>query len=337
MTDKLSGYKHLLVRAKELIREAQYNALKTVNKGLISMYWELGKIISNSQFKGSHGKSIVKKMALDLQKEFPGISGFSAQNLWYMRQFYLEYSKLPNLQPLVGEISWTKHLLIMARCKDGREREFYIKMTKKYGWTKNVLQHKLDTKTFEKTMTGHTNFSKTLPAGIKNQAKLAVKDEYTFDFLEMGEEHSERQLEDALISKMDGFLAEMGGAFAYIGRQFRLEVSGREYFIDILLYHRHLKCLVGIELKTGEFLPEYSGKMQFYLTALDEKVKKKEENPSIGIIICREKNKTIVEYALKQSKKPIGVAAYRITAVLPDKLKKELPNPRQIEKILKEI
>ena len=335
MGDKILKYPALLVQAKEIIRQSQYEALKAVNKGLINMYWGLGKLISKTQIRGTHGKSVVEKMASDLRKEFPGISGFSAQNLWYMRQFYLEYSKLSNLQPLVGEISWTKHLIIMARCKDGLEREFYIRMTKKYGWTKNVLIHQVDNKTYEKTVTGHTNFSKTLPADIRNQAKLAVKDEYTFDFLEMSGDHSERQLEDALIDRMDDFLREMGGAFAYVGRQFRMEVSGKEYFIDILLYHRHLKCLVALELKTGEFMPEHSGKMQFYLTALDETVKGKGEKPSIGIIICRTKDKTIVEYALRQSKKPIGVASYQVTKKLTGNLKNELPAPEQIEKILK--
>lgn len=334
---KFEKYPELLIRAKDIIKQAQYEALKQVNKGLISMYWGLGKIIADSQIKGSHGKSIVEKMAVDLQKEFPGVSGFSSQNLWYMRQFYHEYSRLPNLQPLVGEISWTKHLIIMSRCKNHLEREFYIRMTKKYGWTKNVLVHQVDNGTYGKAMTGQKNFSKTLPAEIRDQARLAVKDEYTFDFLEMNGEHSERQLEDALISGMDDFLREMGGAFAYVGRQFRLEVSGKEYFIDILLYHRHLNCLVALELKTGEFMPEHSGKMQFYLTALDEKVKGKSEKPSIGIIICRSKDKTTVEYALRQTSKPIGVASYRVVKELPLNLKKELPAPGQIEKMLKNI
>lgn len=334
---KLEKYPELLIRAKDIIKQAQYEALKQVNKGLISMYWGLGKIISESQTKGTHGRSIVEKMAVDLQKEFPGVSGFSSQNLWYMRQFYQEYSRFQNLQPLVGEISWTKHLIIMSRCKDSLEREFYIRMTKKYGWTKNVLVHQVDNRTYKKTVTGQTNFSKTLPPEIRNQAKLAVKDEHTFDFLEMNGEHSERQLEDALIAGMDDFLQEMGGAFAYVGRQFRMEVSGKEYFIDILLYHRHLNCLVALELKTGEFVPEYSGKMQFYLTALDEKVKGKSEKPSIGIIICRSKDKTTVEYALRQTRKPIGVASYRVVKELPFNLKKELPALGQIEKILKGI
>ncbi len=334
---RFAKYPELLIRVKDIIKQAQYEALKQVNKGLIRMYWGLGKIISESQIKGTHGKSIVEKMAVDLQKEFPGISGFSERNMWYMKRFYELYVDDPKLQPMVAQISWTKHLILMERCKDPLEREFYIRMTKKYGWTKNVLVHQVDNKTYEKTVTGQTNFSKTLPPEIRDQAKLAVKDEYTFDFLEMSGEHSERQLEDALIAGMDDFLREMGGAFAYVGRQFRLEVSGKEYFIDILLYHRYLNCLVALELKTGEFMPEHSGKMQFYLTALDEKVKGKNEKPSIGIIICRSKDKTTVEYALRQTRKPIGVASYRVVKELPFKLKKDLPAPGQIEKILKGI
>lgn len=337
MGGKTIKYPELLIQAKKIVKQAQYDALKAVNKGLIGMYLGLGKLISQSRIKGTHGKSIVEKMASDLQKEFPGVNGFSGRNLWYMRKFYELYRDDKKMQPLVAEISWTKHLILMERCKDRLEREFYIRMTKKYGWTKNVLMHQIDNKTYEKTLTGHTNFSKTLSPEIRNQAKLAVKDEYTFDFLEMGGEHSERQFEDALIAKMDGFLREMGGAFAYVGRQFRMEVSGKEYFIDVLLYHRHLNCLVALELKTGEFIPEYSGKMQFYLTALDEHVKGKNENASIGIIICRTKDRTIVEYALRQSKKPIGVATYQITKTLPVNLKNELPAAGQIEKILKGI
>lgn len=341
-SDEMKGgrfekYPELLIRAKDIIKQAQYEALKQVNKGLISMYWGLGKIISESQIKGTHGKSIVEKMAVDLQKEFLGISGFSERNMWYMKRFYELYVDDPKLQPMVAEISWTKHLILMERCKDPLEREFYIRMTKKYGWTKNVLTHQVDNGTYEKTVTGQTNFSKTLPPEIRDQAKLAVKDEYTFDFLEMSGEHSERQLEDALIAGMDDFLREMGGAFAYVGRQFRLEVSGKEYFIDILLYHRHLNCLVALELKTGEFMPEHSGKMQFYLTALDEKVKRESEKSSIGIIICRSKDKTTVEYALRQTRKPIGVASYKLVKELPFNLKKELPEPGQIEKMLKGI
>jgi predicted nuclease of restriction endonuclease-like (RecB) superfamily len=330
-------YKTFLHEIKERVYKAQYDALKVVNKELIALYWDIGKSIVGRQQKYGWGKSIVENLAGDLQLEFPGIHGFSAQNLWYMRQFYLEYCSNAKLQPLVGEISWTKHLVIMGRCKDALEREFYIRMARKFGWSKNVLIHHIENKTYEKTLLNQTNFDKTLPAQIRHQAKLAVKDEYTFDFLELGKEHSERQFEQAILSRMDRFLCEMGGTIAFVGSQYRIEVSDKEYFIDILLYHRHLRCLVALELKVGEFIPEYVGKMQFYLTALDRHIKAPGEKPSIGIIVCKSKDKTVVEYTLQQSKKPIGVSTYKITRQLPKELKRELPSPEQISRLMEEV
>ncbi|EKD28833.1 MAG: hypothetical protein ACD_79C00188G0004 [uncultured bacterium] len=334
---KSNEYAVLLNSIKDRIRRAQYDALKAVNKDMIALYWDIGSMILNRQEKEGWGKSVVENLSSDLQKEFPGVQGYSVQNLWYMRQFFSEYHGNKKLQPLVGEISWSKNVIIMSRCKDSLEREFYMRMTRKFGWTKNVLIHQIDNKSYEKTMINQTNFNKTLPEKIQHQAKLAVKDEYTFDFLELGDEHSEIELERALMNKMNRFLIEMGGAFTFVGNQFRLEIDKTEFYIDILLYHRRLKCLVAIELKTGKFLPEYVGKMQFYLTALDEKVKEKNENPSIGIILCRDKTHTIVEYALRQSKKPIGVSKYQMVTKLPASLKKELPAPEQISKLIDEI
>lgn len=332
-----SDYRELFGKIKQRIRSAQYEALKVVNQELISLYWDIGRIIDEQQREMSWGRSVVETLAKDLQSEFPGIQGFSAQNLWYMRQFYRTYENNQKLQPLVGEISWTKHLIIMSKCKDDLEREFYIRMTKKFGWTKNVLVHQIENKAYEKTLLGQTNFNQTLPENIRNQAKLAVKDEYTFDFLDLADEHSERQLEMAILTKVEQFLREMGGMFAFVGSQYRLEINGKEYFIDLLLYHRRLKCIVAIELKVGEFLPEYVGKMQFYLAALDDLVRMADENPSIGIILCKSKDKTIVEYALRESNKPIGVATYRIVTVLPNELKGQLPEPEQVAKLLEGI
>ena len=329
-----STYNALLGEIKDRIRSAQYDALKVVNKGLIALYWDIGHMIVDRQKDEGWGKSVVQKLADDLQKDFPGIHGFSAQNLWYMRQLFLEYSGKPKLQPLVGEISWTKNLVIMGSCKDDLEREFYIRMTKKFGWSKNVLIHQIENQSYEKTLLGQTNFDKTVPEHIRAQAKLAVKDEYTFDFLELGEEHSERELERALIGKIEHFLREMGGAFAFLGSQYRLEVSDKEYFIDLLLYHRRLKCLVAVELKITEFQPEHAGKMQFYLAALDDFVRLPDENPSIGIILCKTKDRVIVEYALRYADKPIGVAEYQIVKKLPKALKGQLPTPEQIEELL---
>ncbi|MBN2453623.1 MAG: DUF1016 family protein [Candidatus Omnitrophica bacterium] len=331
----VTNYKNLLQEVKERIHKAQYDALRAVNKELIALYWDIGSLIMAKQKKYGWGKSVVENLAKDLQKEFPGMHGFSSRNIWYMRTFFTLYNKDTKLQPLVAEIGWTHNVVIMERCKDPLEREFYIRMTRKFGWTKNVLALQIENQSYEKTLLNQTNFNKALPDKIRYQAKLAVKDEYAFDFLELGEDHNEFELERGLLAKINRFLVEMGGVFAFMGNQFRLEIEGNEFFIDILLYHRHLKCLVAIELKTGKFIPEYTGKMQFYLAALDDLVKIRDENPSIGIILCQDKNRTIVEYALRDMRRPIGVATYRLTTKLPKDLKKELPSPEQISDLFR--
>ena len=331
------GYAHLLAEVKERVRSAQYAALKAVNTELVRLYWDIGRMIAQRQEKAGWGRSVVGNLSADLRREFPGVAGFSVQNLWYMRQFYLEYNGHERLQPLVGEIAWAHNLAIMSKCKEPLEREFYIRMTRKFGWSKNVLIHHIDNQSYEKSLLGQTNFDQALTPELRAQAKLALMDEYTFDFLELGEEHSERELERALIARIEDFLRSMGGMFAFMGSQYRLEIDGEEFFIDLLLFHRRLRCLVVIELKIGKFRPEFIGKMQFYLTALDRQVRQEDENPSIGIILCKEKNRTIVEYALHDARKPIGVATYEITRTLPSELKGQLPQPEEIAALLEGI
>ncbi len=330
-------YKAFLSYIKDRIYRSQYEALRAVNKELIDLYLDIGSSIYKKQEEFGWGKSIVENIASDLQKEFPGIKGFSSRNIWNMRNFYQFYKANEKLQPLVAEISWTKNLIIMQKCKDNDEQYFYLEMTKKFGWTKNVLIHQIENRSFEKHHLNQTNFSKTLPEKYKHQAKLAVKDEYTFDFIEMGEEHSENELERSLMNNIRKFLIELGGYYAFIGNQFRIEVDGMEFFIDLLLFHRKLRSLVAIELKIGDFKPEYAGKMQFYLSALDDKVKTEEENPSIGIIICRSKHRTIVEYTLKDLNKPMGVSTYKILTKLPEELSLYLPTKDDIVKSFQEI
>jgi len=330
-------YKTFFKEIKERIHKAQYDALKSVNKELINLYWDIGKSITAKQEKLGWGKSIVETLARDLQKEFSGIHGFSARNLWNMRTFYLTYKDSQKLQPLVAEISWTKNVIIMERCKDDIRREFYIKTTRKFGWTKDVLINQLEAGAFERYMANQTNFDKTVPGKYRHQAKLAVKDEYSFDFLELGEEHSEKELERALLENVRKFLIEMGGYFTFVGNQYRMEIDEQEFFVDLLLYHRYLRCLVAIELKVGAFKPEYAGKMQFYLSALNDRAKLPDENPSIGIILCKEKSHTIVEYALKDTKKPIGISTYRLTNKLPRELKKYLPSPEEMIERIKSL
>ncbi|SFL66458.1 Predicted nuclease of restriction endonuclease-like (RecB) superfamily, DUF1016 family [Desulfomicrobium norvegicum] len=330
-------YVHLLAEVKTRIRNAQYEALKAVNRELVYLYWDIGRMIVDRQTDARHGSAIAERLAGDLRSEFPGISGFSRRNIFYMREFYILYHNDDRVQPLVAQIGWSHNLAILQRCKDALEREFYIRMTRKFGWSKNVLIHHIDNHSYEKSLLGQHNFEQALTPELRNQAKLAVRDGYTFDFLELGEKHSERELEKRLIGRIEDFLRSMGGMFAYMGSQFRLEVGGDEFFIDLLLFHRRLKALVAIELKIGKFIPEFVGKMQFYLAALDNHVRHEDENPSIGIILCRDKNRTVVEYALRDSRKPIGVATYETTRSVPSALKGHLPSPEEIGVLLDDV
>ena len=330
-------YPALLAEVKARIQSAQYAALRAVNKELVSLYWDIGRLIVERQQHEGWGKAVVARLAADLQAAFPGTGGFSASNLWRMKSFFETYSSTEKLAPLVREIGWSHNLLILSRCKDAQEREFYLRMTRKFGWSKNVLAHQIDSQSYEKSLLGQSNFDQTLTPALRAQAKLAVKDEYAFDFLELGAQHSERELERALIARIEDFLRAMGGMFAFMGSQYRLEVDGKEYFLDLLLFHRKLRALVAVELKIGEFEPEFVGKMQFYLAALDAQVRQEDENPSIGIILCKEKRRTIVEYALRDARKPIGVASYTITKTLPKGLQNQLPPPEVIAGLLESI
>ncbi|HVU53961.1 MAG TPA: PDDEXK nuclease domain-containing protein [Puia sp.] len=322
-------YKAFVTEIKAKVYQSQHQALRQVNRELIGLYWEIGRSIVERQEKHGWGKSIVVNLAKDLQNEFPGVNGFSVQNLWYMRKFYKRYEG-ERIQQSVGEIGWGHNIVIMEKCKNLEESQFYMEMTKKYGWTRAVLIHQIEGRSYQQYLKGQTNFDKTLPEKYRNQAKLAVKDEYSLEFLELTEKHNEKELELAIMMNMRHFLSEMGGDFAFIGNQFKLEVGGENFYVDILLYHRRLKALVALELKTGAFKPEYTGKMNFYLTVLNEKIKTEDEAASIGIIICKDKDRTIVEYALKDNVHPIGVASYRVMSVLPHAYKEYLPSPEVI-------
>lgn len=333
--NEIVGYEHLVNDLKELIQKKQYHVLQMINAETINLYWEIGEEIYRRQEENGWGKSIVQVLSKELQKEFPGAKGYSAANLWRMRNFYLTYRNSEKLISMVREISWSNNIIIMEKCKDDLQREFYIQMAKRYGWTKRVLINFVEAQTYEKYLLNQTNFDLTLPEERRMQAKLAVKDEYTFDFAELSPEYSEHELEIQLVNNIRVFLIEMGGDFAFVGNQYHLIVGSRDLYIDLLLFHRRLRSLVAIELKIGEFEAEYAGKMQLYLTALDEQIKLPYENPSIGIIICKSKDKTYVEYALKQSNVPIGVATYQLRNLLPEDMKEMLPEPDEIVKLLR--
>lgn len=323
-------YSQLLGELKTRIRAAQVAALHAVNKELIGLYWDIGRRIDERQQVQGWGKGVVEALSKDLRAEFGEKSGYSVQNLWYMRKFYREYKDFPNLQPLAGEVAWTKNTLILDRCAGPLQREFYLRATARFGWTRRVLDHQIDNQSYEKYLLNQTSFDQTLSPAVAAQAKLAVKDHYTFDFLSLSDPHEERELEAGLIAQIRSFLTEMGPHFTFVGSQYRLTVEGNEYFIDLLLYHRALKSLIAVELKIGEFQPEHKGKMEFYLVALNEQMKLEGENDAIGIIVCKNKKRTVVEYALKSTTQPIGVATYGLTSHLPDAYRNLLPSEDEI-------
>ena len=323
-------YQSLIEDVKNKIEKKQYNVLRLMNTETITLYWEIGEEIYKQQQLKGWGKSVVSALSQGLQSSFPGAKGYSAANLWRMRNFYLTYRDELKLAPLVREISWSNNIVIMEKCKDVLEKEFYIQMTKRYGWGKRILTNFIEGKTYEKYLLNQTNFDLTMPQERRVQAKLAIKDEYTFDFAELSPEYSEYELESKLISNIRAFLTEMGGDYTFVGNQYHLKIGTKDFYIDLLLFHRRLKCLIAIELKIGEFEAEYAGKMQLYLAGLDELVKLQGENESIGIIICKSKDKTVVEYALKQSNAPIGVATYKLSATVPQDMKEFLPDPDEI-------
>jgi len=249
-----------------------------------------------------------------------------------MVRLYTEYKDDIKVQPLVAQIGWAHNLIIFSKCQSTDERSFYIISSRKFGWSKRVLEHQIDNKTYEKYLLNQTNFDELTPEKFQHQRNLAIKEHYTFDFLELADKHSERELEEALIRNMQKFLLELGGDYSFMGCQYRISLGDEEFFIDLLLYHRSLQSLVAIELKTGTFKPEYKGKMEFYLNVLNDFHKKSHENDAIGIIICKSKNRLVVEYSLKKSATPIGIASYSTSPELPDYYEKALPSVEQIER-----
>lgn len=326
----IPAYGALLSEVVAAIRAARSNALKSVNRELMAMHWQIGEKITKQQEQEGWGASIVENLSKDIRQEFPGIAGFSPRNLWRMRDLFVTYSGNPKLSPLVAEISWSHNLLILEKCKDNLEREFYLKASRKFNWSKRTLLDQLEQGAYVRFVNGQTNFQQQLEPHQQPHAVLMVKDEYVFDFLELEDDAAEREVERELVKNIERFLGEMGGYFTFVGRQYRIEIDEEEFFIDLLLYHRGLRALVAVELKSGKFKPEYAGKMQFYLSVLNNRVKLADESPSVGIIICRSKNRTIVEYTLQNVHAPIGVAGYSNLRTLPESLRGVLPSPEEI-------
>ncbi|MCO5250915.1 MAG: PDDEXK nuclease domain-containing protein [Candidatus Kapabacteria bacterium] len=300
----------------QLIKQSRTNAIRAVNAELIELYWNIGEHISKKIEKSEWGDSVVSELAKYIQQTEPEIKGFSDKNIWRMKQFYETYKDFPKLSPLVREISWTHNMLVFSRCKSIEEREFYLKMIKQENYSKRELDRQISASLFERTMIGNTKLSALLRE-IGQDVTKAFKDSYVFEFLNLPEPHSESELQGGLVRQMKNFILELGKDFLFIAEEYKLQVGNSDFFIDLLFYHRGLQCLVAFELKADKFKPDYLGQLNFYLEALDRDVKKSNENLSIGVLLCKDKDSEVVEYALSRSLSPTMVAEYKTQ--LPDK------------------
>jgi len=332
-------YAKFLDELKERIRNAQTRAILTINKELISLYRDIGKRIVETQEEMGWGKGVVEQLAFDLRREFPDVKGFSARNLWNMRNFYMTYKDDSNLQQLVAEIPWGHNLVIINKVKDHSQRQWYVQQTIQNGWSRNVLVHQIESDLYGRQAVADktTNFPQTLPSPQSELMEQTIKDPYIFDFIRIEKDAKERDLEKALLEKLKEFLLELGMGFAFMGSQYHLEVEDKDFYIDLLFYHHRLRCLVAIDLKMNEFMPEYAGKMNFYLSALDDLIRHPEDQPSVGIILCKSKSGLVAEYSLRDMSKPIGISEYKLTPKLPKELSGQLPNQRQLAGLFKEV
>lgn len=300
----------------QIIKSSRTNAIKAVNSELINLYWNIGEYISLKIEQSQWGKSVVKELSDFIQSSEPDLKGFSDKNLWRMKQFYETYKDFPKLSTLLRQISWSHNLTIFSRCKTIEEQEFYIKITKQENYSVRELDRQISSSFFERTMIGVSNLSTALRE-TSNYSSNTFKDSYVFDFLNLPESHSESDLQEGLINQMKKFILELGGDFLFIEKEYKIQVGNSDFYIDLLFYHRGLQCLVAFELKADKFKPAHLGQLNFYLEALDRDVKRQNENPSIGILLCKDKDKEVVEYALSCSLSPTMVSQYE--TLLPDK------------------
>lgn len=298
----------------EIINNSRQNALRKVNEELIQMYWNIGEYLSKYSETAEYGDSYIETISKEIQAAFPGIKGFNKRGLYRMRQFYEIYKNNPNVSPMVTQISWTNHLLIMSGCKSDEEREFYIRLCIKENYSKRQLERQMDSGYYERYM---LSTEKILPEAVKKLGENPFLDSYVMEFLDLPNEFHENDLRKALIKNMRDFILELGKDFTYIDEEYKVQVGGDDFRIDLLFYHRGLRCLVAIELKIGKFKPEYISKLDFYLEALDRQVKKETENPSVGLLLCASKNNEVVEYSMSRTMSPMMVAKYQLQ--LPDK------------------
>lgn len=325
------SYDDFFRNLKERIRSAQVKAALAVNRELVLLYWHIGWEILQRQQVAGWGAKVIDRLAQDLKMEFPEMTGFSPRNLKYMRSFAEAYPDEAIVHQLGAQIPWKHNCVLLDKVKDPDQREWYIQKTIENGWSRNVLTHQIDSDLYSRQGGALTNFQAALPSPQSDLAQSLLKSEYNLEFLDLHQKALERDLERAILDHMQKFLLELGVGFAFVGSQYRLEVEGDEFFVDLLFYHLALSCFVVIELKTTDFKPEYSGQINFYVNVIDDKLRRPTDNPTIGIVLCRSKKKSVVEYALRGISQPISVSTYRTTAALPEEFKAKLPSVEDLQ------
>lgn len=337
MTNNLmtQEYKNLFLDLKQRVLESRHKAVLSVNKELILLYHHIGTIILKSQTQQGWGAKVIEQLSKDLRSEFPDMKGFSPQNLKYMRKFAEAYHSDEIGQQAIDQIPWGHIVSLIYSDLNKQEQLFYIHKSIEFGWSRNIMVMQMELSLHKRQGQAVTNFKDKLPSPQSDLAHYTLKDPYIFDFLSIGDEAHEREVEKALVHHMEKFILELGAGFAFVGRQYHLEIGNQDFYIDLLFYHLKLRCFVVIELKDKDFKPEYAGKMNFYLSAVDDLIKHETDQPSIGIILCRNKNNILAEYALRDMTKPIGLAEYKITENLPENLKTALPTIEELEKELR--
>ena len=356
-------YKEWLKTVKSKIQSSQIKAAIAVNSALIEFYWDLGKMITDKQKESKWGNKLIEQLAKDLKAEFPGMSGFSRTNLYYVQRFYQRFNSfeiITKIVPQVGgqlenvivpqlgaqnspqnilqflkQLPWGHIKILISKIKNDKECLFYILETISNNWSRDVLELQIKSNLYKRQGKAITNFKTTLPEPQSDLANQTIKDPYVFDFMTLTKPYVEKDIENQLMTHITNFLLELGKGFAFIGRQYHLEIADNDYYIDLLFYHVKLKCYVVIELKNTKFIPEYAGKMNFYLSAVDSTIKDENDNPTIGIMLCRDKNNIEAEFALRDINKPMGVSEFTFTELIPENLKSSLPTIEEIENKLK--
>jgi len=335
LTTPPEGYSDWLTDLKGRIHHAQQRASLAVNRELIQLYWQIGQDILQRQAEQGWGAKVIERLAHDLRTAFPEMKGFSRTNLLYMRAFAEAWPDAAIVQQAVGQLPWGHNLVLLSKLKGAAHRLAYAQATLEHNWSRNVLVMQIESGLLERQGKAVTNFEARLPKAQSDLARESLKDPYRFDFLNLTEEAQERAVESALVRHVTEFLLELGAGFAFVGRQVLLNVGGEDFFIDLLFYHLKLRCYVVIELKTGKFKPEHLGQLGFYLTAVDRQIKGDQDNPSIGLLLCKSKNKVVAEYALNDKSQPMGISEYKLQEALPAALKTDLPSIEQIERELR--